>query len=49
MTQTIFPWSTNVLNYSQISQLLRLVTQDYGNKRVINRSADDGTLICRSV
>ena len=34
---------------SQISQLLRLVTQVYGNERTCdNRNADDGKLICRS-
>jgi len=35
---------------SQISQLLRLVTQIYGNERTCDKQkyADDGTLICRS-
>jgi len=37
---------------SQISQLLRLVTQMYGNQRTCDKHTymytDDGTLICRS-
>jgi len=37
--------------YSQILQLLRLVTQIHGNERTCDKQkyADDGTLICRSV
>jgi len=56
--QALYDWPTSIVKLtsrfdficSQISQLLRLVTQIYGNQQTCDKQkyTDDGTLICRS-